>query len=95
MAATSNTFYVKHTAADDTTTGRFFVTSVIWSGTSTHTHLFSFGESDGTVVLPAIQATTNVTNGYNIGPIIIPINRWVNGIKTITMGSGSAVYLLG
>ncbi len=85
--------YTQHTAADDVTTGRMHIKSVIWHGFTTKTHTLQIKDGDGTIIMPAVAcgATTDIDALFKI----IPLDIWVDGVETDVLGSGIALYMLG
>lgn len=92
MAVTGdNGFYIQHTGAADSSDGRFKVGSIVWFGFTDAAHTLQVKDGAGKIVVPAIACGAAATV---LGPIIIPLDRVLNGIETDVLDSGTVVYLL-
>jgi len=77
------------TAQEAVTTERLFVTNIHWYGATTAGHKIQATNTAGGVIVNHTISTTNEIMGMSFADIILPVNRWVNGVTLSDLDSGT------
>jgi hypothetical protein len=89
MATTRRPNVISHTAAGDTSTGRFLVSQLIWNGSSSAGDDLEIKDSTGTLLLKV------KSDGTQVVPIAWPFGEiMVDGIETDVLDAGTVEYIL-
>jgi len=84
--------YIQHTAAGDGAgvKNRTKVLFLIWAGFTDGAHTLQVKDGNGTIVIPAFACGNTAAN---IGPIIMPLGKVLQGVETDVLGSGTVQYI--
>ena len=92
MAVTGdNGFYIRHSAAADSSTGHYYIEGILWNGMAATTDSLQVKDGAGNIVFPSFTVGAAYTySGY----VYFPVNLEVVGLKTDTMTAGTVTYFL-
>jgi len=90
MAVTATGYSIKHTAAGDASTGRYYVKYMYVNGNTAKTDVVQVKDGAGTIVIPSTELGL-----ADDAPFQFPIERFLDGIETDALTAGTAVYVLG